>query len=80
MPVLNVKQLHNETSAILNEVAKGKSFDVEKRGKVIATIRPAKQAKPPSWSEIMTPIWEAQKKVKRTVPNPVLIERARRRR
>ena len=80
MPVLNVKQLHNETSAILNEVAKGKSFDVEKHGKVIATIRPAKQAKPPSWSEIMAPIWAAQKKVKRTVPNPVLAERARRRR
>ena len=80
MPVLNVKQLHNETSAVLNEVCKGKSFDVEKHGKVIATIRPAKNARRATWGEIMAPIWEAQKKVKRTVPNPVLAERARRRR
>jgi antitoxin (DNA-binding transcriptional repressor) of toxin-antitoxin stability system len=80
MPVLNVKQLHNETSAILNEVAKGKSFDVEKHGKVIATISPVKDAKRPSWAEIMAPVWELQKKAKGKTPNPVLSERARRRR
>jgi hypothetical protein len=61
-------------------VAKEKSFDLEKHGKVIATIRPAKIPKRVSWTEIMAPIWAAQKKVKQTVPNPVLAERARRRR
>jgi antitoxin (DNA-binding transcriptional repressor) of toxin-antitoxin stability system len=80
MPVLNVKQLHNETSAILNEVCKGKSFDVEKHGKVIATIRPAKGSKQTTWAEIMAPVWALQKKAKGKTPNPVLAERVRRRR
>jgi len=80
MPVLNVKQLHNETSAILNEVAKGKSFDVEKHGKVIATIRPAKDVQRPTWAEILAPVRALHAKVKHKTPNPVLAERARRRR
>ena len=80
MPVLNVKQLHNETSAILNEVAKGKSFDVEKHGKVIATIQPAKHIQRPTWKEILAPVRALHGKVKHKTSNPVLAERARRRR
>lgn len=80
MPVLNVKQLHNETSAVINEVAKGKSFEIERRGKVVATIRPASNSRPSRWDEIMAPVWELQKKAKGKTPNPVLAERARRRR
>jgi antitoxin (DNA-binding transcriptional repressor) of toxin-antitoxin stability system len=80
MAVLNVKQLHNETSAILNEVSKGKSFDVEKHGKVIATLRPAKHLEPPTWDEILAPVRALHGKVKNRTPNPVLAERARRRR
>jgi antitoxin (DNA-binding transcriptional repressor) of toxin-antitoxin stability system len=80
MPVLNTKQLHNETSAVLDEVEKGKSFDIERQGKVIATLRPAKNARRATWAEIMAPVWEAQKTAKGKTPNPVLLERARRRR
>ena len=80
MAVVNARELHNSTSAVLNEVSKGKSFEVERRGKVIAIIRPAKSAKPDKWEEIMAPVWEAQKKAKGKTPNPVLAERARRRR
>jgi antitoxin (DNA-binding transcriptional repressor) of toxin-antitoxin stability system len=80
MPVLNAKQLHNQTSAVLNEVAKGKTFDVERHGKVIATIRPARNAKPATWDEILAPVRALHGKVKFKTPNPVLAERARRRR
>jgi antitoxin (DNA-binding transcriptional repressor) of toxin-antitoxin stability system len=80
MPVLNAKQLHNQTSAVLDEVAKGKSFEVERRGKVIATIRPAKNAKMATWDEILAPVRALHAKVKFKTPNPVLAERARRRR
>lgn len=80
MPVLNTKKLHNETSAVLDEVEKGKSFDIERQGKVIATLRPAKNAKPASWNEILAPVRALHNKVKFKTPNPVLAERARRRR
>jgi antitoxin (DNA-binding transcriptional repressor) of toxin-antitoxin stability system len=80
MAVLNAKQLHNQTSAVLDEVSKGKTFQVERHGKVIATIRPAGNTKPKSWDEIMAPVWALHKKVKGETPNPVLAERARRRR
>src|SRR2546423_1328453 len=52
MPVLNARQLHQETSAILDEVSKGKSFEVERHGKVIATIRPAQGPVAVSWDDI----------------------------
>lgn len=80
MAVLNVKQLHNETSAILNEVAKGKSFDVKKHGKVIARIQPAKNIQKPTWDEILAPVRALHSKIKHKTPNPVLEERARHRR
>ena len=80
MAVLNVKQLHNDTSAVISEVVKGKSFEIERRGKVVATIRPAGDSQSNRWDEIMAPVWELQKKAKGKTPNPVLAERARRRR
>ncbi|HZO83715.1 MAG TPA: hypothetical protein VFC26_00750 [Verrucomicrobiae bacterium] len=80
MTVLNARQLHNETSAILDEVAKGKSFDIVRNGKRVGTLRPAEEATPPEWDEIMSEVWAAQKKAKGSTPNPVLAERERRRR
>lgn len=76
MALLNSKKLHDETSAVLDEVEKGKSFDIERDGKVIATLEPPKK----TWDEIMAPVRALHKKVKGTTPNPVLAERARRRR
>jgi antitoxin (DNA-binding transcriptional repressor) of toxin-antitoxin stability system len=56
MPVVNIKQLHDDTSSVIREVAKGKSFEVEKHGKIVATIRPVQSAELPSWSEILAPV------------------------
>ena len=80
MPVLNARQLHHDTSAVLDEVSKGKSFQIERNGKIIGRIQPDPEHKRVEWREIMQEVWAAQKKVRRTVPNPVLVERARRRR
>ena len=80
MALLNARQLHNETSAVLDEVAKGKSFEVARNGKVIEKLQPAKEAEPAQWDEVMSEVWEAQKKAKGKTRNPVLAERERRRR
>jgi antitoxin (DNA-binding transcriptional repressor) of toxin-antitoxin stability system len=80
MPVLNARQLHHDTSAVLDEVAKGKSFQIERHGKIIGRIQPEKEDKRPGWDEIMKEVWAAQKKAPGKTPNPVLAERARRRR
>ena len=34
--LLNARQLHNETSAVLDEVSKGKAFQIVRNGKVVA--------------------------------------------
>ena len=80
MALLNARQLHNETSAVLDEVAKGKSFEVARNGKIIAKLQPAKEAEPAQWDEVMSEVWQAQKKAKGKTRNPVLAERERRRR
>ena len=80
MALLNARQLHNETSAVLDEVAKGKSFDIARNGKVIGKIQPAKDAEPDGWDEIMAEVWAGQKKARGKTRNPVLAERERRRR
>jgi antitoxin (DNA-binding transcriptional repressor) of toxin-antitoxin stability system len=80
MTRLNARDLHNETSAVLDEVAKGKSFEILRNGKVLGTIKPSKPTDPSDWSEIMGEVWAAHKKVIHKTSNPVLGERARRRR
>lgn len=80
MAEVNARQLHNETSAILDEVARGKTFDIIRHGKLVGTLRPAKKAALPEWDEIMSEVWEAQKEARGSTPNPVLAERERRRR
>ena len=80
MSLLNAWQLHNETSAVLDELAKGKSFDISRNGKIIGTLQPAKDAQPAGWDEIMAEVWAAQRKARGKSRNPVLTERERRRR
>jgi antitoxin (DNA-binding transcriptional repressor) of toxin-antitoxin stability system len=80
MSVLNARQLHNETSAILDEVSKGKSFQIVRNGKLVGTLQPADDAAVTDWDDIMAEVWSAQKKAAGKTPNPVLAERARRRR
>jgi antitoxin (DNA-binding transcriptional repressor) of toxin-antitoxin stability system len=80
MTVLNARQLHNETSAILDELSRGKSFQIIRNGKLVGTLQPATDATPSEWGEIMSEVWAAQKKAPGKTPNPVLAERERRRR
>jgi antitoxin (DNA-binding transcriptional repressor) of toxin-antitoxin stability system len=77
---ITTKQLHHETSTILDEVEHGQSFEVTRNGKVIGRLEPAAKRKPALWDEIMAPVWEAQKHSKSKIPNPVIAERQRRRR
>ncbi len=80
MTVLNARQLHNETSAVLDEVSKGKTFQIVRNGKLIGTLQPADQPAGSEWDEIMAEVWAAQKEALGNTPNPVLAERERRRR
>ena len=80
MSVLNARQLHNETSAILDEVSKGKTFQIVRNGKLVGTLQPAEEAAVGDWEEIMSEVWAAQKRAPGKTPNPVLVERKQRRR
>jgi len=80
MSLLNARQLHNETSAVLDEVAKGKSFEIARNGKIIAMIQPTPDHEAEGWDEIMSEVWAAQKRAAGKTRNPVLAERTRRRR
>ena len=80
MAVLNARQLHNETSAVLDEVSKGKTFQIVRHGKLIGTLQPADEAVTSAWEEIMAEVWNAQKEALGKTPNPVLAERECRRR
>jgi antitoxin (DNA-binding transcriptional repressor) of toxin-antitoxin stability system len=80
MSTITTKQLHHETSAVLDEVERGQSFQVTRNGKVIGRLEPATKNQTKSWDAIMGPVWEAQKRCKSKEPNPVIQERRRRRR
>jgi antitoxin (DNA-binding transcriptional repressor) of toxin-antitoxin stability system len=80
VPILNARQLHNETSAVLDEVVKGKTFEIARNGKIIGTIQPISEGESEGWDAIMSEVWAAQKKATGKTRNPVLAERKRRRR
>jgi antitoxin (DNA-binding transcriptional repressor) of toxin-antitoxin stability system len=80
MTVLNARQLHNETSAILDELSKGKAFQIIRNGKLVGILQPATDGTPNEWDEIMSEVWTAQQQAPGKTPNPALVERERRRR
>lgn len=82
MGTVTSKQLHQETKAVLNQLERGKPLLITRNGRAIARIEPLTAAEKSDWNEVMQDVWEAQKVVKSSerVPNPVLQERARRRR
>lgn len=82
MRSVSAKELHNETSRVLTEVERGHSLVITRNGRVIGQIGPAGGAEKAGWEDIMGEVWEAQKHIKsrEQQPNPVLAERARRRR
>ena len=80
MPVLDAKELHDETSAVLDQVSKGKSFEIARNGKIIGQLQPVSGGQEGDWNGIMREVWAAHKKARGKTRNPVLEERERRRR
>ena len=79
---ITAKQLHQETKAVLNQLEQGESLVITRNGRTIGRIEPLVATAQPGWEQIMGEVWREQKKVKAAsrVPNPVLLERQRRRR
>ena len=82
MSTVTAKQLHQETKAVLNQLERGKPMLITRNGRAIARIEPLTAAEKSDWDDVMKDVWQAQKKIKASekAPNPVLQERARRRR
>lgn len=81
MSTISARQLHHDTSAVLDEVAKGKTFRITRNGKNIGCLAPAEASRlPVAWDDIMSEVWAAQKKCAGKSRNPVLAEREKRRR
>jgi antitoxin (DNA-binding transcriptional repressor) of toxin-antitoxin stability system len=82
MQTVTAKKLHEDTDGVLKQVERGKTVLVTRNGHVVGKIGPSRRLKSSGWEEIMAPVWEAQKRVRpeEVRPNPVLSERARRRR
>ena len=80
MPTLTARRLRLETEAVLDEIEAGAETHISRRGRVIARVVPVKHT-PPPWEEIMAEVFSALPKPGEAVEyNPVLEERARRRR
>ena len=77
---ITTKTLHDETGKIVRAARRGQTFRVSIDGEPACTIVPDAAPADAGWDEIMAEVWAAQKEVKVRVPNPVLAERARRRR
>jgi len=77
---ITTQQPHHESSAVLDQVERGQSFQLTRNGRVIGRIEPAAKIKPAQWDDIMAPVWEAQNRSRSNVSNPVIAERQRRRR
>ena len=80
MSTISARQLHHDTSAVLDVVAKGRTFRITRNGKNIGRLAPAKASPPVAWDEIMGEVWAAQKHCPGKSRNPVLAEREKRRR
>ncbi len=80
MSTISARQLHHDTSAVLDEVAKGKTFRITRNGKDVGQLAPTEASPPVAWDDIMGEVWAAQKHCSGKSLNPVLAEREKRRR
>lgn len=82
MEIVTAKQLHQQTSAVLDQLEQGETLVITRNGRTIGRIEPVASADSGQWPEIMAEVWQAQESIKPTdlVANPVLQERHRRRR
>jgi antitoxin (DNA-binding transcriptional repressor) of toxin-antitoxin stability system len=81
MTAINAKELHHNTGGVLDRIEKGETVLITRNGKVIARAEPA-DASGAEWDDVMSEVWKAARKIPaaRRSANPVLAERARRRR
>jgi antitoxin (DNA-binding transcriptional repressor) of toxin-antitoxin stability system len=79
---ITAKQLHQQTKAVLNQLEQGESLIITRNGRAIGRIEPLANTTSTGWEDIMSDVWQAQNEVRAAdrVPNPVLQERAVRRR
>ena len=79
---ITVKQLHLETKDVLDQLERGESLVITRKGRAIARLEPLGPKSLRPWEEIMQEVWQAQDTIAATdrTPNPVLEERRRRRR
>lgn len=82
METVTVKELHQKTKSVLDQVEQGATLIVTRGGRPIGRLEPVQAYRADSWDEIMRDVWAAQKTIKRSAlqKNPVLEERQRRRR
>jgi antitoxin (DNA-binding transcriptional repressor) of toxin-antitoxin stability system len=82
MVSINAKELHHNTGKALDRLENGETILITRNGRVIGKAEPAAAPRSADWKDIMAPVWAAGRKVpaSRRVANPVLEERARRRR
>jgi antitoxin (DNA-binding transcriptional repressor) of toxin-antitoxin stability system len=79
---VTVKELHQNTKSVLDQVEQGATVVVTRSGRPIVRLERIKPDRANSWDEIMREVWAAQNEIKRSElqKNPVLEERRRRRR
>lgn len=79
---ITAKQLHQQTKNVLDQLERGAGVLVTRNGRPVAKLEPVSPAKSPSWDDVMKDVWETQAKIRprERVANPILAERARRRR
>ena len=80
MSTISARQLHHDTSAVLDEVVRGKTFRITRNGKNVGCLAPAEASPLVAWDDIMGEVWAAQKNCSGKSRNPVLAEREKRRR
>jgi antitoxin (DNA-binding transcriptional repressor) of toxin-antitoxin stability system len=82
MVSINAKELHHNTGKALDRLENGETILITRNGRVVAKAEPAAAPQAPAWKEIMAEVWKAGKNIptSRRSANPVLEERARRRR
>lgn len=80
MGTITAKQLHQETKTILDQLERGEPLIITRNGRPVGRLEPISRADAPKWDDVMHDVWEAQKTVTHRSQNPVLQERARRRR
>lgn len=80
LETISLHDLKKNQRRIIARVKRGETLTITERGQPVARLEPAHPQQAPSWEDIMAPVYKAAREKGATHPNPVLGERARRRR